>query len=178
MPTYQQPPPVQTSQTPNAQQTFRPPSANGTAPSAHHYQTPVTHQPLPQPAQSNPSPAGSNANAIAADGMSGPWPQESKAIPEKHDRSSGPAPPPQPSGYPLHSSPAVGEAGTGTEQKAVVPPVALSPSQQMQEEAAASGPGSVPVKRDPVIESNAFAATAQQSVQPQVPQEVSSGTDH
>jgi hypothetical protein len=110
--------------------------------------------------------------------MSGPWPKESKAIPEKHDPSPAPAPPPQPSAYPLQSSPAVGMAGTSSEQKAVVPPVALSPSQQMQEQAAASGPGSVPVKRDPVVESNAFAAAAQQSVQPQVPQDVSTAAGH
>ena len=111
---------------------YRAPYING---SASAYQTPQ---------QQHPSPAGANANAVAADGMSGPWPVESKAIPQKHDQS--PVPPP--------SSQPAGEA-TMTAPVALVP----SPSQQMQ--AASIGPQTVPVKKMPEIAAAPTAPIAQ-----------------
>ena len=113
-------PPPQLAQTP---QTYRPASTNGVPP---NYQTPQ---------QAQPSPAGANANAVAADGMSGPWPESSKAIPQKHDQS--PQPP--------FSSQTVGE----TKVMPPAAPLVPSPSQQMQ--AAAAGPQSVPVKKMPDV---------------------------
>lgn len=82
----------------------------------------------------NPSPAGANANAVAADGMSGPWPEGAKVIPEKVDASPAPAAPP-----------ATVVAG---------PSVALAPSPAQQ--APSTGPQTVPVKKMP--ETNGMAA--------------------
>lgn len=88
--------------------------------------------PSPQfqtPQMRGPSATGASphANHVAADGMSGPWPQATKVIPEKHDQS--PAPPP--------SSHVIGE-------KTVFPPatpLAPSPGQQTQQT------GTIPVKK-------------------------------
>ena len=80
------------------QQNLRPGSANGVHVS---YQTPQHLQP---------SPASANANAVAADGMSGPWPESSTAIPQKHDQ-----------GFAMP-----GSQNTGVGQ--VLPPVSLAPS--------------------------------------------------
>ena len=122
-PQYHRPPQRPASIAQQTPQYFRPPVANG----AH--QTPQQ--------QIHPSPASANANGIAADGMSGPWPEGSKAIPQKHDQS--PAPP--------SSSQSVGE-------KRVLPPVApLVPSPSQQMHAAVTGPQSVPVKK--MVEVNA-----------------------
>lgn len=133
-----QPPQYQQHQAPShlahtPQQSFRPPSANGVNPTL---QTP--HQHL------NPSPAGANANAIAADGMSGPWPETSKSIPQKHDQS--PAPP----SYPHQSS-----------DTKFTPPVALAPSPGQAAQSQASGPQSVPVKRMPETNGAPFVPSAQ-----------------
>lgn len=105
------------------QQSFRSPAANGANTS------------LQTPQHLNPSPAGANANAVAADGMSGPWPENSKVIPQKHDQS--PAPP----GPPVHHR-------QGSETK-FPPPVALVPSPDHAAQAQAVGPQSVPVKKMP-----------------------------
>lgn len=67
---------------------------------------------------------------IATDGMSGPWPEGSKAIPQKHDQS--PAPP--------SSAHAVGE------MKVVPPVAALAPSPSQE---AAGAAGTIPVKKMP-----------------------------
>ncbi|KAK3720362.1 hypothetical protein LTR37_003773 [Vermiconidia calcicola] len=147
-PVYQQQAPWMASAS-SPQQDFRPPSSNGIAPNHHTPRHPQALQQIPHVtnAVQHPSPAGSNANAVAADGMSGPWPQGSKAIPQKHDRSPAPAPPPlqaTPTSYVSQSSP-VGPPSNATPNMA--PPLALSPSQQMQEQAHAAGPGSVPVKK-------------------------------
>lgn len=92
--------------------TLRPPSANG--PNA--FETPkMPNQPRV---------------GIVADGMSGPWPEGSKAIPQKHDQS--PAPP--------SSAHAVGE------MKIVPPVAALAPSPSQE---AAGATGSIPVKKLP-----------------------------
>ena len=117
----QRPPPPQLAHT-TPQQSFRPPSANGTL------ATPTTSQ------QQNPSPAGANANAVAADGMSGPWPEGKggEVIPRKHDIS--PAPPGPPQTQPL------------------APKVALAPSPGSVSQAQAAGPQSVPVKK--MVEAN------------------------
>ncbi|KAF2722831.1 hypothetical protein K431DRAFT_265967 [Polychaeton citri CBS 116435] len=97
-------------------QTLRPPSSNGNK----SFETPQT------------APSSQSTNGVAADGMSGPWPAGSKAIPEKHDTS--PVPPP--------SSQAIGE-------KSIFPPTAAlapSPSQQV-----AGSTGTVPVKKSPEV---------------------------
>lgn len=108
---YQPQQPQHLMQTP---QNLRPPSANGYQPPLQT-QLPTTH-------------AAHGANGIVADGMSGPWPEGSKAIPQKQDPS--PATP--------SSSQTVGET-------AVMPPVAaLTPSPGQQ---TAAGPQGVPVKK-------------------------------
>ena len=149
-------------------QVARPPSANGIP---TQFQTP--QQPPPRAAQ-DPSPAGANSNHVAADGMSGPWPEGSKSIPQKHDRSLAPpplptgqspqnGPPTQPSAGPhVHHTPGAlpleRRLSQGTQTAAnfkaapaivSVPPVALSPSQQQIQRAQMSGPATVPVKKMP-----------------------------
>lgn len=159
----------QTTQQPYPGQIFRRPSANGIPP---QFQTP---QQAPQRVlahQGNPSPAGANSNHVAADGMSGPWPEGSKAIPQKHDRSPAPPPPPfgqspqpiysnpasatQPAHRPPTASPLERRLSQGMQTlpdvKAAapavsMPPVALSPSQQQVQQAQMTGPASVPVKK-------------------------------
>ena len=175
VPPHQRPlapsPNPQTSQHPYPGQFSRPPPSNGYQP---NYQTPQQPQQYTQARQSHPSPAGANSNHVAADGMSGPWPESSKTIPQKHDRS--PAPPPLPTGQSpqaVHPSqvpanpaaqqtPAppqlnrrmsqgtqtVSDTKTGA-QPVSVPPVALSPSQQQVEQAQMTGPATVPVKKIP-----------------------------
>jgi len=178
-PQYHQPPTAPGARTPTAPQSLRPLSSNGYGPSPHqqNQQTPVVApRASPQTAQAHPSPAGSNANAVAADGMSGPWPEASSAIPQKHDRS--PAAPPLPPAS-LHampggvmSSPAAHhsvsthpvDTPAGLEAKAMVPPVALSPTQQ-QVHAQLTGPGSVPVKKSPVVDGEgSFAPSVAQQI--------------
>lgn len=152
-------------------QVLRPGSANGIPP---QFETPQ-QQPQRTPSQQgNPSPAGANSNHVAADGMSGPWPEGSKAIPQKHDRSPAPLPlpagqsphnmpPTQPQAGPtLHQTPGASPPERRTSQgtqanidsKAAapavsVPPVALSPSQQQVQQAQMTGPATVPVKKMP-----------------------------
>ncbi|KAK5168443.1 uncharacterized protein LTR77_007013 [Saxophila tyrrhenica] len=174
-PQYQQRrPSFQANQTPTAPQAFRSPSSNGYGPShaTPHQQTPVV-PPLasPQTAQAHPSPAGSNANAVAADGMSGPWPETSKVIPQKHDQSPAAAPLPEtmlhgashgrPSSADQRAVPVPASSPqTGVDASAIMPPFALSPTQQMQDQAQATGPGSVPVKRSPVVGNDSTLAQA------------------
>lgn len=92
----------------------------------------------PQQSYPNLALASANANGIAADGMSGPWPEGSKAIPTKNDQS--PAPP--------SSSQTVGETK-------ILPPVApLAPSpQSLQMHGTVPGEsvGNVPVKKMPEV---------------------------
>lgn len=99
------------------QQGLRPLSSHATHPA----------QQTPQ-GQTAPSPASANANGIAADGMSGPWPAGSKAIPQKTDLPA--------------SSPAM----SGVERR-VIPPAGAelvpSPSQQGSKD----GAQNVPVKK-------------------------------
>ena len=141
------PPPPHLTHTPH--QSFRPPSSsngvNHTTPNLQN--TPQHHL--------NPSPAGANANAVAADGMSGPWPEESKVIPQKHDQS--PAPP----GPPIHShSNHQHQQGGGGEETKFTPPVALAPSPGQAAQAQATGPGSVPVKKMPEANGSTAAPPA------------------
>jgi hypothetical protein len=191
--TQQQAPPYQRplAPSPNPQmthysqhgQTFRPPSANGVPP---HHQTPQQPVQRQQTQQGYPSPAGANSNHVAADGMSGPWPEGSKAIPQKQDRS--PAPPPLPTGQspqtvqpsqphknstpqqvpgaPQSSRRMSQGTQTVAEVKAAAPPlatppVALSPSQQQVQQAQMTGPATVPVKKMP-LESHQPDNTVQQ----------------
>jgi hypothetical protein len=176
----------QTAQHPYPGQVFRPPSSNGFQSS---YQTPQQPQPYMQAQQGHPSPAGANSNHVAADGMSGPWPEGSKAIPQKHDRS--PAPPPLPTSQSpqnVHPSqvpanPAAQQAPTppqlsrrmsqGTQTvtdtktgapPVSVPPVALSPSQQQVQQAQMTGPATVPVKKMPSHSPQPVEAVAQLGV--------------
>ncbi|KAK5123161.1 hypothetical protein LTR85_003359 [Meristemomyces frigidus] len=113
--------------------TLRPPSANGyKAPS---FQTP----------QGQTQPASAMANGVAADGMAGPWPEGSKAIPQKHDQS--PAPP----------------SSAISETKVMPPPVgALAPSPSQQP---VGQPGNIPVKKTLGNISNGTPAPAQQPQQ-------------
>ncbi|KAF2770846.1 hypothetical protein EJ03DRAFT_373421 [Teratosphaeria nubilosa] len=118
-PRPQQPPPQypkSLQQTP--QQDLRPVSSNSAQP-APLLQTPPQEQIRPPQ---------SHANGVVADGMAGPWPQGSQAIPTKHDQSSAPP----------SSSHAIGSA-------TVRPPAAaFTPSPAR---AASGQPGSIPVKR-------------------------------
>lgn len=115
---YQQPAQPSTHQTPRiaqAPETFRPPSSNG-------HQPPTFSTP-----QSQLQPASANANGVAADGMAGPWPEGSKAIPQKHDQSPA-----------LPSS-------AMSETKVMPPPMgALQPSPSQM---ALPGAGGIPVKK-------------------------------
>ncbi|KAK5134145.1 hypothetical protein LTR08_006920 [Meristemomyces frigidus] len=110
--------------------TLRPLSANGYHPAA--FQTP----------QGQTQPASAMANGVVADGMAGPWPEGSKAIPQKHDQS--PAPP----------------SSAISETKVMPPPVgtlAPSPSQQ-----AIGQPGNIPVKKMLTHELNGTPVSSQQ----------------
>ena len=177
VPPYQRPlapsPNPQTTHYPQQGQTFRPPSTNGVPPHHHTPQHPVQR---PQAQQGHPSPAGANSNHVAADGMSGPWPEGSKAIPQKHDRSPAPQPLPtgqspqtvQPSQPLVNPTPqqtpvapqVIRRMSQGTQTMADVkagaapslstPPVALSPSQQQVQQAQMTGPATVPVKKMPM----------------------------
>jgi hypothetical protein len=72
--------------------------------------------------------ASPNATHVAADGMSGPWPEGSKAIPQKHDQS--PAPP---------------STAQDIRDKSIFPPATpLAPSHSQQ---VAAETGSIPVKK-------------------------------
>lgn len=95
---------------------------------SHHFQTPTNGSAAP------PAPPSSAANGVAADGMSGPWPESSKTIPQKHDQS--PAQQPLPS---MMSRTPVARHGAGT----LPPNLAPSPVQVAQGEQ-----GSVPVKKE------------------------------
>ena len=95
----------------------------GAPATAKPYMTPQHQQ---QPAQSSPAPASASANGVAADGMSGPWAEASKVIPQKSDQIIAPI-----------SSQSASEAR-------VLPPVALAPSPS----ADLTG-GSIPVKKMP-----------------------------
>ncbi|KAI7483108.1 hypothetical protein KC351_g5337 [Hortaea werneckii] len=94
---------------------LRRPSSNGTQPPT--FSTP----------QAQLQPTSANANGVAADGMAGPWPEGSKAIPQKHDQS--PAPP----------------SSAVSETKVMPPPMgALQPSPSQQP---LPGAGTIPVKK-------------------------------
>ncbi|CAK4031548.1 hypothetical protein DOTSEDRAFT_49448 [Lecanosticta acicola] len=112
------PQPPHITQTPHH---MKPPGMNGhqSTQQSSHLRTP----------QMDARPGSANGNNIVADGMSGPWPQGSQAIPQKHDQS--PAPP--------SSAHSIGE-------KRVFPPhTPLVPSSSQQVSAAT---GSVPVKKE------------------------------
>lgn len=154
-------------QTPTAIQPLRAESLNGATPS-HPHATPMapTFNRASPHGTGNPSPAGTNATNVAADGMSGPWPEGTKVIPQKHDLAPAQAPAVMDGASPSNSQPfpatpagqseAVASSSPSApvlrqlETKATMPPVALSPSQEMQDQAARAGPESVPVKKDPV----------------------------
>ena len=86
-------------------------------------------------------PRPSSSNGLVADGMSGPWPAGSKAIPQKHD-------------LPPSSSPMPGEA------KVLPPPGAVMPSPSAaQQQGAIVGPAAIPVKKV-VPEGNGIPAVA------------------
>lgn len=95
----------------------------------HHFQTPTNGSAAP------PAPPSSAANGVARDGMSGPWPESSKTIPQKHDQS--PAQQPLPASM-VSRTPVAGQ-GAG-----ILPPN-LAPSPAMVKEVEQ---GSVPVKKE------------------------------
>lgn len=93
----------------------------------HHFQTPTNN------GTAQPAPASATANGVAADGMSGPWPESTKAIPQKHDQN--------PTQQPLPPSMVSSTPGNGA---SILPPnLAPSPVQVAQGEK-----GSVPVKKE------------------------------
>lgn len=100
--------------------------SNGHAYPAHHFQTPTNGGAAP------PAPPSSVANGVAADGMSGPWPESSKTIPQKHDQS--------PAQQPL---PASMMSRTPASSGLLPPNLIPSPVQLAQGEK-----GSVPVKKE------------------------------
>lgn len=109
------PPQLSTPSMAQTPQAFRPPSSNDQQ--APKFSTP----------QSQLQPPSANANGVAADGMAGPWPEGSKAIPQKHDQS--PAPP----------------SSAVSETKVMPPPMsALQPSPSQQP---LPGAGTIPVKK-------------------------------
>ncbi|KXT10031.1 hypothetical protein AC579_1227 [Pseudocercospora musae] len=146
--------PPQLARTP--QQSFEAPLANGHHPGAQVH-TPQMHPPSSHAAQG----ASPNGTHVAADGMSGPWPEGSKAIPQKHDQS--PVPP--------------GSAQSVGDMKVLPPATPLAPSPGQQ---AALTAGSVPVKKMqpspdlkpantspfPSSRSEALKASPQQNQQP------------
>lgn len=156
------------SQTPNANHLLRPQSSHGPIPAQQHA-TPLVSafNGAPPHSAANPSPAGTNATSVAADGMSGPWPEGTTVIPQKHDRvpMQDAMPPAGASPQASQQMPATqsGQNGAMTpsnantqvleqfEIKATVPPFALSPSQEMQNQAVKAGPETVPVKKPPVL---------------------------
>ncbi|KAK4553184.1 hypothetical protein LTR86_009714 [Recurvomyces mirabilis] len=106
------------------------------SPPQPHPQPPQAYQRSLQPAhlavtpqQQAPIPRPSSSNGIVADGMSGPWPAGSKAIPQKHDLP------------PSSSSPMLGQA------KVVPPPGAVMPSPSALQQSALVGAAVIPVKK-------------------------------
>ena len=100
--------------------------SNGHTYPAPRFQTPTNGGAAP------PAPPSSVANGVAADGMSGPWPESTKTIPQKHDQSPAqqPLPPSMISRTPASSG--------------LLPPnLGPSPVQLAQGEK-----GSVPVKKE------------------------------
>jgi hypothetical protein len=106
----------------------------------HHFQTPTNGGAAP------PAPPSSVANDVAADGMSGPWPETTKTIPQKHDQS--------PVQQPLPASMVARTPMAGSGAGILPPNLAPSPVQVAQGEQ-----GSVPVKR----ELDSSAASTQES---------------
>ncbi|KAK4495556.1 hypothetical protein PRZ48_001221 [Zasmidium cellare] len=104
-------------------------TANGHQSAHHNYQANQLRTPQQMLGQAAATDA-TNANKVAADGMSGPWPEGSSAIPQKH---SSPAPPPAST----HSL---------VEKKVFPPQTPLVPSPHQQAAAAA---GNIPVKKLP-----------------------------
>lgn len=103
------------------------PSNGDQYPAPPRFQTPTNSGAAP------PAPASATATDVAADGMSGPWPEGSKAIPQKHDQS--PAQQPLPSSMMARTP----SNGPGIFQ----PNLAPSPVQVAQSEK-----GSIPVKKE------------------------------
>lgn len=130
-PTKSSPPP-QPPQLPRASsQAFAQSSLQATPSNGNRY--PQFHTPT-NGGTAPPAPASATANGVAADGMSGPWPESSKVIPQKHDQS--------PAQQPLPSSSAV--TGTPGNGAGINPPnLAPSPVHVAQSER-----GTVPVKRE------------------------------
>lgn len=123
------PPPIQVGQSPH---TFQPSSAGNALPTVQ----------TSQPARNTPASTAANANGVAVDGMSGPWPEGSRAIPQKSDPSPAPAPP--------ASGQVLGEAKIVPSPTAAPPKLAPSPpSLRMQSRDAVS---EVPVKKMQDIE--------------------------
>lgn len=132
------PSPVKSSPPPHSQQNLHAqssPQASQMAQTPHHIQPPGMNGHSSSQAsqlrtpQMGPRPGSANGNDIAADGMSGPWPQGSQAIPQKHDQS--PAPP---------------SSAHGISEKRVFPPntpLVPSPSQQVS-----AATGTIPVKKE------------------------------
>ncbi|EME49128.1 hypothetical protein DOTSEDRAFT_49448 [Dothistroma septosporum NZE10] len=124
------PRPSQLTQTPQN----LPAPGHGALHGSSHLQTP--HQ-MTRPGSGHAGAA--NATNVAADGMSGPWPDGSKAIPLKHDQSPAP--------------PASAQSIDNTKIFPPTTPLVPSPSQQ-----AAGATGSVPVKKMPALSSEAKPA--------------------
>jgi hypothetical protein len=109
----------------------------------HSYAAPPRFQTPTNGGAAPPAPPSSAANGVAADGMSGPWPESGKMIPQKFDQS--PAQQPLPA-FMMARTPVSG-GGSGSVNASVAgilpPNLAPSPVQVAQGEK-----GSVPVKKE------------------------------
>lgn len=134
-PTKSSPPPQPRPLPRASSQTFAQSPLQATPSNGHAYAAPPHFQTPTNGGAAPPAPPSSAANGVAADGMSGPWPESSNAIPQKHDQS--PAQQPLPA-FMMSRTPVSGN-GAG-----ILPPnLAPSPVQVAQGEK-----GSVPVKKE------------------------------
>jgi hypothetical protein len=149
-------PPMQSQRPPSL--SFEQPLTYGTPGNGRPYQGSPLQGPPPHfstPTQNitaaPPAPASAMASVVAADGMSGPWPESTKVIPTKHDQQPAPslmAFGTHSSAEPIASTPGSvsggGSFGNGNGVGGIsgTPKLAPSPAARIE------GPGSVPVKRD------------------------------
>lgn len=132
-PTKSSPPP-QTQPIPRASmQTIAQSPLQATPSNGNQYPAPPRFQTPTNSGVAPPAPASATATGVAADGMSGPWPEGSKAIPKKHDQS--------PAQLPLPPSMVSRTPSNGAD--IFQPNLAPSPVQVAQSEK-----GSIPVKKE------------------------------
>ncbi|KAK6443392.1 hypothetical protein LTR95_000218 [Oleoguttula sp. CCFEE 5521] len=136
----------------------QPPVSYPAAPSPHfaatprlpQHSSPLPPHPIPPPSAASssvappPAPPSAAGNEVAADGMSGPWPESSRAIPLKHDAASLPAP----LGERVVSTPGNGQGGEIGPGGVLQGTPKLEPSPAAFPRAEGGGEIVRPVKRD------------------------------